>query len=251
MLKYSKLFALALAFLLVGCSISDGVSVVEDFLSNYIDISNFNEISYSSNEGFDFSSIPEYNGKPYVLLNNNKADFTEGEKSLEYGYEHYSELDELGRCGYAIAVVGLDTMPSKKRGSIGMIKPSGWHTVKYDFVDGKYLYNRCHLIGYQLTGENANVNNLITGTRYLNMEGMLDFENAIDDYVEETGNHVLYKVKPIFISDELVARGVHMQAYSLEDNGEGLQFNAFAYNVQPGVNIDYVLGGSFEIEIVD
>lgn len=232
--------AFLLVFLLCGCS-SEGVDVVLDFLEEYVSDSS-SGVAFECI--FDYKSVPEYSGSPFVILNDNVANFSEEFLSLEYGYENYLDLDELGRCQGTVAVVGKDTMPSEKRGSIGMIKPSGWHTVKYDFVDGKYLYNRCHLIGYQLTGENANVNNLITGTRYLNIKGMLDFENAIDDYVEETGNHVLYEVNPVFVGDELVARGVHMRAYSLEDSGRGLQFNVFAYNVQPGVDIDYATGDS-------
>ena len=160
-------------------------------------------------------------------------------------YESYSKLDSLGRCGIAIACVGRDLMPTEERGSIGMIKPAGWHTVRYDdLVDGKYLYNRCHLLGYQLTGENANEKNLITGTRYLNVDGMLPYENEIADYVKSTGNHVLYRVTPIYSGKDLLARGVQMEAYSIEDNGKGVCFNVFAYNVQPGIVIDYATGDS-------
>lgn len=151
----------------------------------------------------------------------------------------------MGRCGVAFANICIDIMPTEERGEIGMIKPSGWHTVKYDVVDGKYLYNRCHLIGYQLAGENANPKNLITGTRYLNVEGMLPFENEVADYVKESNNHVLYRVTPIFESDNLVASGVQMEAYSVEDNGEGICFNVFCYNVQPGIVIDYATGESY------
>ena len=168
-------------------------------------------------------------------------DFSENEIT-SVSYEYYSELDALGRCGVCIASVGQDIMPTEKRGSIGQVKPTGWHTVKYDFVDGKYLYNRCHLIGFQLTGENANKRNLITGTRYLNVEGMLPFENMVADYVKETGNHVMYRVTPIFVGDELLARGVHIEAESVEDGGDGIMFNVFCYNVQPGVVLDYATG---------
>ena len=156
----------------------------------------------------------------------------------------YSPLDYLNRCGYAMACVGQESMPTEERGSIGQIKPSGWHTVKYDCVDGKYLYNRCHLIGYQLTGENSNEQNLITGTRYMNVEGMLPFENVVADYIEETGNHVLYRVTPIFDGNNLLARGVQMEALSVEDGGEGVCFNVYVYNSQPGVQIDYTDGSS-------
>lgn len=159
-------------------------------------------------------------------------------------FETYSPLDELGRCGVAYANVGKDIMPETERGSIGQIKPSGWHTVKYDCVDGKYLYNRCHLIGYQLSGENANERNLITGTRYLNIEGMLPFENLVADYVEETGNHVLYRVTPVYKEDNLLVSGVLMEGYSVEDRGEDICFCIYAYNVQPGIIIDYRTGDS-------
>lgn len=190
---------------------------------------------------FDFSALPPYSGEPYISVCSGDPDFSENEIT-SVSYEYYSELDALGRCGVCIASVGQDIMPTEKRGSIGQIKPTGWHTVKYDFVDGKYLYNRCHLIGFQLTGENANKRNLITGTRYLNVEGMLPFENMVADYVKETGNHVMYRVTPIFVGDELLARGVHIEAESVEDGGDGIMFNVFCYNVQPGVVLDYATG---------
>lgn len=159
-------------------------------------------------------------------------------------YESYGELDKYGRCTMCIASVGTDLMPTEERGAIGSIKPTGWHTVKYSNVDGKYLYNRCHLIGYQLSGENANAKNLITGTRYLNIDGMLPFENEVGEYVKETDNHVLYRVTPIFVDDELVARGVLMEGYSVEDGGKGICYNVFCYNNQPGISIDYKTGES-------
>ena len=187
--------------------------------------------------------VPPYSGEPYVVLEDNQPAFTQ-EEITDESYESYSPLDSLGRCGVAMASVGQDLMPTEDRGSIGQVKPSGWHTVKYDIVDGKYLYNRCHLIGFQLTGENANETNLITGTRYLNVEGMLPFENLVADYVQETGNHVLYRVTPVFQGDELVARGVVMEALSVEDQGEGVCFHVYAYNVQPGITIDYATGES-------
>ena len=160
-------------------------------------------------------------------------------------FENYSQLDSLGRCGQAYAMISTETMPTEKRGSIGQIKPSGWHTVRYDdLISDKYLYNRCHLIGFQLAGENANEKNLITGTRYMNVEGMLPFEDEVADYVKETGNRVLYRVTPVYEGDDLVARGVVMEAYSVEDSGEGVSFNVFVYNVQPGIVIDYATGDS-------
>lgn len=163
----------------------------------------------------------------------------------DQSYEYYSDLDALGRCGTACASIGQDLMPTESRGSIGMVKPTGWHTVRYDdLVDGKYLYNRCHLIGFQLTGENANTKNLITGTRYLNIEGMLPFENMVADYVKENGNHVMYRVTPIFEGDNLLANGVLMEGYSVEDKGAGICYCVYAYNVQPGVEIDYATGDS-------
>ena len=198
------------------------------------------------NAPISLSEVPAYTEYAYVEINGNVPYFDHQEKAgATSSYEFYSEPDALGRCGYAEASVGRDIMPTEERGSIGSVKPTGWHTVKYDVVDGKYLYNRCHLIGYQLTGENANEKNLITGTRYLNIEGMLDFENYIADYVKETDNHVLYRVTPIFEGSELVARGVLMEAWSVEDNGAGVCFCVYAYNVQPGVEIDYATGDSW------
>ncbi len=192
----------------------------------------------------DLDSIPAFSGEPYVAINDNVPDFTDADLTTS-SFEEYSSLDSLGRCGVAYACIGTDLMPTEDRGSIGQVKPSGWHTVKYDCVDGKYLYNRCHLIGYQLTAENANENNLITGTRYLNVEGMLPFENMVADYIKETGNHVLYRVTPVFEGNNLVASGVHMEAKSVEDNGEGILFNVYCYNAQPGVGIDYATGESW------
>lgn len=193
--------------------------------------------------GISMVEIPEYSGEPYVVINDNIPGFSETEIT-DQSFEQYNELDRLGRCGTAIASIGRDLMPTEERGSIGQVKPTGWHTVKYDNVDGKYLYNRCHLIGYQLTAENANQLNLITGTRYMNVDGMLPFENMVADYIKETGHHVLYKVTPVFDGDNLLASGVQMEALSVEDNGEGISYNVFVYNVQPGINIDYVTGES-------
>lgn len=192
----------------------------------------------------DLASVPAYSGSPYVEINGNEPGFTETDLTTT-SFETYSSLDSLGRCGVAYACIGTDLMPTEDRGSIGQVKPTGWHTVKYNgVVDGNYLYNRCHLIGYQLTAENANTKNLITGTRYLNVEGMLPFENMVADYIEETSNHVLYRVTPIFDGNNLVASGVLMEAKSVEDNGEGILFNVYCYNVQPGVTIDYATGDS-------
>ena len=192
---------------------------------------------------FSLEEVPAFSGEPYVVLNDNEPDFAEEDRTTD-SFETYSELDSLGRCGPAYANVGIDLMPTEDRGSIGQVKPTGWQTVKYDCVDGKYLYNRCHLIGFQLTGENANEQNLITGTRYMNVDGMLPFEDMVADYVKETENHVLYRVTPIFEGTELVARGVQMEAWSVEDEGEGVCFNVYVYNAQPGVTIDYATGSS-------
>ncbi len=197
---------------------------------------------YYGVESYALEEIPEYTGEPYVVLDDNIPDF-DLEDFKNESYEYYSELDIYGRCGEAEANIGLDLMPTEERGPIGQVKPSGWQTVKYDIVDGNYLYNRCHLIGYQLSGENANRCNLITGTRYMNTEGMLPFENMVADYVKETGNHVLYRVTPIFEEDNLVATGVQMEAMSVED--DKISFNVFVYNVQPGITIDYSNGDSY------
>lgn len=191
----------------------------------------------------DGATIAAYSGEPYAAIHHNQPDFSK-EDLTEVSFEEYSELDELGRCGVAYANVGQDLMPNKQRGSISSVKPTGWRSTKYDIVDGQYLYNRCHLIGYQLTAENANKKNLITGTRYMNVEGMLPFENMVADYIKETDNHVLYRVTPIYNGEDLVAQGVQIEAYSVEDNGEGVCFNVFVYNVQPGVEIDYATGES-------
>lgn len=189
--------------------------------------------------------IPAYSGSPYVVVQENIPDFTAEDMTTE-AFETYSELDSLGRCQEAVACVGTEIMPTEKRGDIGEIKPTGWHSDTYDFVGGGNLYNRCHLIGYQLTGENANERNLVTGTRYMNVSGMLPFENMVGDYVKETGNHVLYRVTPIFSGTDLVAQGVRMEGKSVEDDGEGILFHVYVYNVQPGVEIDYVTGDNRE-----
>lgn len=185
--------------------------------------------------------IPPYQGSAYAVLNNNMPDFDSDDYTLT-SYEYYSDTDEIGRCQTAYGCISRDTMPTEERGDISSVKPTGWMSVSYDFIDGGYLYNRCHLIGYQLSAENANADNLITGTRYMNVEGMLPFENLTADYIDETGNHVLYRVTPDFRGDELVARGVQMEAMSVEDNGAGVCFNVYCYNVQPGIAIDYNTG---------
>lgn len=199
----------------------------------------------NQNKNVKLSNIPKFSGEPFVVINNNVPSFTSAEKTTK-GYESYSKLDNLGRCGVAIASLGKETMPKKDedRGSIGEVTPSGWVQKKYDFVDGKYLYNRCHLIGWQLSAENANERNLITGTKYLNIDGMLEFENMVADYIKETNNHVAYRITPVYEGNNLVASGVQMEAYSVEDKGEGISFNVYCYNVQPGVKIDYSTGNS-------
>ena len=200
----------------------------------------------STGEGtsaFSLREIPAYSGTPYTEVNGNKPYFTEADLTTQ-SFETYSELDSLGRCGVAYANVGQDLMPTEPRGEIGAVKPTGWHLVKYDNVDGKYLYNRCHLIAYMLAAENANPQNLITGTRYLNVTGMLPFENEVADYVHSTGNPCMYRVTPFFKGDELVARGVEMEAESVKD--QKISFHVFVYNIQPGIEIDYTTGNSWE-----
>lgn len=198
----------------------------------------------NNNSYVSLDAIPAYDGKAYVAVNNNEPFFTDSDMTTT-AFENYSDLDSLGRCGVAYANICKDIMPTEERGKIGMIKPSGWHTVKYDVIKDRYLYNRCHLIGYQLAGENANPKNLITGTRYLNVEEMLPFENLVADYVNNTGNHVLYRVTPMFSGSNLVANGVLIEAKSVEDNGGGILFNVYCYNVQPGVGINYENGDSW------
>ena len=201
------------------------------------------EAKQSDSVSYDLENIPSYSGLASVVIDENQPSFSDADKQRET-FESYHELDSLGRCGVAFAKVGLETMPTEKRGSIGQVKPSGWHTIKYDIVDGKYLYNRCHLIGYQLTGENANKKNLITCTRFMNTVGMLPYENEVAEYVKKTSNHVLYRVTPDFRGDNLVANGVRIESLSLEDNGEGVQFNVYVYNIQDGIKIDYKTGES-------
>ena len=195
-------------------------------------------------EVVSLDEIPEYRGEPYVEINGNRPDFSQEDRNTE-AFEAYSSLDSLGRCGTAFANVGQELMPRGERENISQIHPTGWQHVEYDFVDGESLYNRCHLIAHQLTGENANERNLITGTRYMNTEGMLPFEEMVGDYVREEDGHVLYRVTPVFEGSDLVARGVEMEGYSVEDQGESVSFHIFAYNVQPGVEIDYATGNNW------
>jgi DNA-entry nuclease len=258
----TALLLTALMILMTGCAGTQAVSDTKDMPATLsetrteqtstesetiqaVSMSEF-EIKTSNMLGFDVSSVSEYNGTAYIMINDNMPFFTDDDITDE-AFETYSDLDSLGRCGPAYANICLELMPTEERGEIGSVKPSGWHTIKYnDLIDGNYLYNRCHLIGYQLAGENANEKNLITGTRYLNVTGMLPFENQVADYVESTGNHVLYRVTPIFVDDELVCRGVLIEAESVED--DGCVFCVFCYNVQPYITIDYATGDSWETE---
>lgn len=226
-------FIVALIIFLIG-GVYEGKIVFQPIEDNSNVV---NQVSY------DLASIPEYSNANYVVLNNNEPNFTESDYTTD-SFERYSELDSLGRAKVAYANIGVDLMPTEERGSIGQVKPSGWHLVKYDIVNGKYLYNRCHLIGFQLTGENANEKNLITCTRQMNTVGMLEFENKVANYIKSTNNHVLYRVTPIYKDDNLLASGVVMEAYSVEDSGEGIKFNIFVYNVQDGIDIDYKTGDS-------
>lgn len=223
---------LLLALLFGGCS----------YVQSGLDTQTVQENTQKSYESTD---IPAYAGNSFVILDDNKPAFSKQDRERTDAFETYSDLDELGRCGVAYANICKELMPTEERGAIGMVKPTGWHTVKYDNVEGKYLYNRCHLIGYQLAGENANEKNLITGTRYLNMTGMLKFEDQVADYVKATDHHVLYRVTPVFEGDNLVATGVEMEAYSVEDKGESVSFHVFVYNIQPGIVIDYATGESW------
>lgn len=236
MKKLISLSALILSLCIVFCSCGG---------SNVINVNEQVEDLNPAGDGYyEFSiNAPPYSGEPFVQLRLNSPAISPDEIE-DLSFKDYLDLDELGRCVQAYVCLGPETMPDKERGSIGQVKPSGWHTVKYDSIDGKYLYNRCHLIGYQLSGENANEKNLITGTRYLNVEGMLPFENMVADYIKETGNHVLYMSTPYFKDEELVARGVNLQAVSVEDGGKAICFNVFIYNVQPGIVIDYSTGES-------
>ena len=250
---------LAIATIFTGCASTDlsgtegtgyaaGAEVAGEDSSGALDskdkVDGPQEDLVNNNSYVSLDAIPAYDGRAYVAVNNNEPFFTDSDMTTT-AFENYSDLDSLGRCGVAYANICKDIMPTEERGKIGMIKPSGWHTVKYDVIKDRYLYNRCHLIGYQLAGENANSKNLITGTRYLNVEGMLPFENLVADYVNNTGNHVLYRVTPMFSGSNLVANGVLIEAKSVEDNGGGIFFNVYCYNVQPGVGINYENGDSW------
>lgn len=202
-------------------------------------------IQENTQKSYESTDIPAYAGNSFVILDGNKPSFSKKDRERTDAFETYSNLDKLGRCGVAYANICKELMPTEERGAVGMVKPTGWHTVKYDNVEGKYLYNRCHLIGYQLAGENANEKNLITGTRYLNVTGMLKFEDRVADYVKATDHHVLYRVTPVFEGDNLVATGLEMEAYSVEDCGKGVSFHVFVYNIQPGITIDYATGESW------
>lgn len=256
MKRITSIVALLLSLILVlsGCGASNTPQQTEQQVTQNVSIDNTEsavvvqeEVSPEETKhsvgSFDLSSIPAYNGSPYVAVNDNNPYFTESDYTTK-SFEKYAPLDSLGRCGVAYANIGTDIMPTEPRGDIGGVKPTGWHSIRYENVDGKYLYNRCHLIGYQLSAENANTSNLITGTRYLNMQGMLPFENMVADYVQETKNHVLYRVTPIFEGNNLLASGVLMEGYSVEDNGDGICFNVYCYNVQPGIKINYATGDS-------
>ena len=235
--NFAKIISLLLAILmLTACSefenIEQTVSKEKETTTQYTEIAQRESVS----------EVEPYTVYPYTVINNNVPEFEKTDYTKSF--EKYGELDSLGRCTSCIANIGTDLMPTEERGAIGSVKPTGWQVAKYSNIDGRYLYNRCHLIGYQLSAENANPNNLITGTRYLNIEGMLPFENKVATYVKTTSNHVLYRVTPIFKDDELVARGVQMEAYSIEDDGEGVEFNVYCYNVQPDIEIDYKTGNS-------
>lgn len=229
------------------CDIVDKTAITDTSISDSKQIKDSISKSFKGNlqsDGLiDINCIPSYSGKAYTIVNNNIPYF-DMNNMIAKSYEQYSPIDSLGRCGTAFACIGMDVLPSEERGSIGNVKPSGWHTIRYKNIDGKYLYNRCHLIGYQLSGENSNERNLITGTRYMNINGMLPFENMVADYIQKTHNHVMYRVTPIFVENNLLSSGVHMEAFSVEDNGNGICFNVFCYNVQPGIKLNYANGNS-------
>lgn len=249
----NKLIALwlsVLMLLMTGCTkpVSTGSQETNAVTSQSTQAQSVsNSVSSSEVEQeFQIESNITYTGDPYVVINNNEPYFTDEEKASTEAFENYSQFDSLGRCGIAFANICQELMPEDKRESISSVKPTGWQSTKYDFIGGKYLYNRCHLIGFQLAGENANAQNLITGTRYLNIDGMLPFENLVADYVKETNNHVLYRVTPVYTGDNLVADGLYMEGWSVEDEGDGVCYNVYCFNVQPGVVINYKDGTSSE-----
>lgn len=264
-----KIFSLLLILVVISCLFGGcasqsnaNVSIIDEPSASVSGLPSFEESEPSSApvvspsasaEEFSIISaitlddVPAYNGQPFIEINDNIPFFADELADCEaVSFEQYAPLDELGRCGVAYACVGIDLMPTQERGDISDVHPTGWEQAQYDSVDGGYLYNRSHLIGYQLSGEDDNERNLITGTRYMNTEGMLPFENMVADYVKETENHVLYRVTPVFDGGNLLASGVLMEALSLEDSGDGICFNVFVYNVQPGITIDYSTGASSE-----
>lgn len=233
-------------FIVIGAALGITVLICScsaDQLSDY----EVSEEAYNQNYFEELADVPEFTDDPYVIINDNEPEFTEDERESKKSFEKYSRLDKYGRCGEAYANLNRSLMPTEDREDIGEVKPTGWQTVRYDkIIKERYLYNRCHLIGFQLAGENANERNLITGTRYMNVEGMLPFEDDVADYIKDTGNHVLYRVTPIYQGANLVASGVQMEAYSVEDDGRGICFNVYCYNNQPGIEIDYATGKSRE-----
>ena len=249
-ITYITILAMLLTFF-VGCDIADTSrpsNDIDDIKSNQSNTEKVTDTSKkmdSSGDSVNISSIPKYSGSPYVVINNNIPSFNSDELTTT-AYEKYSPLDSLGRCGVAIASCGVEIMPAdgEERESISNVSPSGWKQAQYDCVNGKWLYNRSHLIGWQLSAENANAKNLITGTKYLNVQGMLPFENMVADYIRETNNHVAYRITPIFKGNNLLCSGVQMEAYSIEDDGDGICFNVYCYNVQPGVILNYATGAS-------
>ncbi len=250
--RYHIVLWLLIVLLLAGCQETSEIDIETQVQeSNETTVQESNETAVQESEKNQapeelqeshVSDIPDYYGEPFIVLNNNIPSFNQ--ISTE-SYESYSQLDALGRVGVAEACIGQDIMPTEERGAIGQVKPTGWHTVKYDHIDGMYLYNRCHLIGFQLTGENANEENLMTGTRYLNTPIMLEYENMVADYVRESKHHVMYRVTPVYEGENLLATGVIMEGYSVEDEGKGVQFHVFVYNEQPGVTIDHATGESW------
>lgn len=235
--RYQKILCILLVLMLslTGCTVS-----VKETGSEQNSQDKLQTVASNEREVTDISD-------PYMIVDENVPGFSEDEITTE-SFEHYSELDALGRCGVATACIGTDLMPTEKRGNISRVKPTGWHSIQYDSVEGKSLYNRCHLIAHQLAGEDANEKNLITGTRYMNVSGMLPFEEEVGDYVRETGNHVMYRVTPVFEGDNLLADGVQMEAYSVEDQGKGVSYNVYIFNAQPDIWIDYATGDSREIQ---
>lgn len=245
---------LCICMLVSGCSQEELYHSVEllSMISDYTN-SEISGILDQREANVVLENIPEYSGDAVAIINDNNPQFSE---LVMESYEYYSELDYLGRCGVAHASLGMDLMPTEQRESISQVKPSGWLNKEYDIVEGGYLYNRCHLIGFQLAGENANEKNLITGTKYMNSPIMTKYENAIAGYIKETGNHVMYRVTPMYQGSDLVAKGIQIEGYSVEDQGEGVCFNVFLYNEQPGIIIDHGTGESWldeehEIKVIE